>query len=121
MKKRLMALSLIICCATTYGMTVDLGKTDIYSETGYKTNLRNSVSSPFVITAEEIEEKRYTTVSEILSNISGVNIKDEILPQVDVRGQGFQKARATVQLLVEDSFKYVGYITYEYSSKYGKS
>ncbi|MDO4691140.1 MAG: TonB-dependent receptor [Fusobacterium sp.] len=101
MKKRLMLLSLIACCAASYATTIDLGKTDIYSETGYKTNLRNSVSSPYIITAKEIEEKKFTTVSEILASIPKVTVKDGDLPQIDVRGQGYQKARATVQLLVD--------------------
>lgn len=101
MKKKLMALSLIVCCASAYGASVDLGTTEIYSETGYKTNLRSSVSSPYIITAKEIEEKKFTTVSQILASIPKVNVSEGILPKVDVRGQGFQKARATVQLLVD--------------------
>lgn len=101
MKKKLMALSLIVCCASAYGASVDLGTTEIYSETGYKTNLRSSVSSPYIITAKEIEEKKFTTVSQILASIPKVNVSEGMLPKVDVRGQGFQKARATVQLLVD--------------------
>ncbi|WP_022820145.1 TonB-dependent receptor [Fusobacterium russii] len=101
MKKRFMLLSLIACCAASYATTIDLGKTDVYSETGYKTNLRNSVSSPYIITAKEIEEKKFSTVSEILASIPKVTVKDGDLPQIDVRGQGYQKARATVQLLVD--------------------
>lgn len=101
MKKKLMALSLIVCCASAYGASVNLGTTEIYSETGYRTNLRNSVSSPYVITAKEIEEKKFTTVSQILASIPKVNVSEGMLPKVDVRGQGFQKARATVQLLVD--------------------
>lgn len=101
MKKKLMALSLIVCGATAYGASVNLGTTEIYSETGYKTNLRNSVSSPYVITAKEIEEKKFTTVSEILASIPKVNVSEGMLPKIDVRGQGYLKARATVQLLVD--------------------
>lgn len=101
MKKSLVALSLIACCAAAYGAEINLEKTEIYSERGYKTNLRNSISSPFVITAADIEAKKFSTVSEILSSISGVTVQDGILPKIDVRGQGYQKAKATVQLLVD--------------------
>lgn len=101
MKKTLALLSLIASYSTIYGANINLEKTEIYSETGYKMNLRNSISSPFIITSKEIEEKKFTSIAEILSSVSGVNVRDGILPQVDLRGQGFQKARATVQLLVD--------------------
>ena len=45
--------------------------------------------------------KGYTSVSEILDSVPGVNIEEGLHPAVDVRGQGYQKAKATVQLLVD--------------------
>ena len=101
MKKYLMGLSILIFCANAYGEVIDLGEKNIYSETGFEKNLRNSTTSPFIITSKDIEKKGYTSVSEVLDSVPGVNIQEGLHPAVDVRGQGYQKARATVQLLVD--------------------
>ncbi|WP_147367096.1 TonB-dependent receptor [Fusobacterium canifelinum] len=101
MKKYLMGLSILIFCANAYGEVIDLGEKNIYSETGFEKNLRNSTTSSFIITAKDIEAKGYTSVSEVLDSVPGVNIQEGLHPAVDVRGQGYQKARATVQLLVD--------------------
>ena len=101
MKKYLMSLSLFIFCATSYGETIDLGEKNIYSETGFKNSLRSSTTSPFILKSKDIEGKGYTSISEVLDSIPGVNIKEGAHPAIDLRGQGFQKAKATVQLLVD--------------------
>ena len=101
MKKYLMGLSIFIFCASAYGEVINLGEKNIYSETGFEKNLRNSTTSPYIITSKDIEAKGYTSVSEILDSVPGVNIEEGVHPAIDVRGQGFQKARATVQLLVD--------------------
>ena len=101
MKKYLMGLSILIFCANAYGEVIDLGEKNIYSETGFEKNLRNSTTSPYIITSKDIETKGYTSVSEILDSVPGVNVQEGLRPAVDVRGQGFQKAKATVQLLVD--------------------
>ena len=101
MKKYLMSLSLFIFCATSYGETIDLGEKSIYSETGFKNSLRSSTTSPFILKSKDIEGKGYTSVSEVLDSIPGVNVKEGAHPAIDLRGQGFQKAEATVQLLVD--------------------
>ena len=101
MKKYLMGLSILIFCASAYGEVIDLGEKNIYSETGFEKNLRNSTTSPYIITSKDIETKGYTSVSEILDSVPGVNVQEGLRPAVDVRGQGFQKAKATVQLLVD--------------------
>ena len=101
MKKYLMGLSILIFCANAYGEVIDLGEKNIYSETGFEKNLRNSTTSPYIITSKDIETKGYTSVSEVLDSVPGVNIQEGLHPAVDVRGQGYQKAKATVQLLVD--------------------
>ena len=101
MKKYLMGLSIFIFCASAYGEVINLGEKNIYSETGFEKNLRNSTTSPYIITSKDIEAKGYTSVSEILDSVPGMNIQEGLHPAVDVRGQGFQKAKATVQLLVD--------------------
>ena len=75
MKKYLMGLSILIFCANAYGEIINLGEKNIYSETGFEKNLRNSTTSPYIITSKDIETKGYTSVSEILDSVPGVNIK----------------------------------------------
>lgn len=101
MKKMLLALTLISCCANSYAKTVNLGTTEIYSDTGYENSLRNTTSSPFIVTSKEIEEKRFTTLSEVLASIPGVSIREGYEAEIDLRGQGYRKARATVQILID--------------------
>ena len=54
MKKYLMGLSILIFCASAYGEVIDLGEKNIYSETGFEKNLRNSTTSPYIITSKDI-------------------------------------------------------------------
>ena len=75
-------------CASAYGEVIDLGEKNIYSETGFEKNLRNSTTSPYIITSKDIETKGYTSVSEILDSVPGVNVQEGLRPAVDVRGQG---------------------------------
>ncbi len=99
MKKVLMLLSLIALSANVFAMKekekiVDLGEKKIYSETGFENSLRSTTSSPFVVDSKTIERKKYTSVSEILNDISGIN-------ELDMRGQGKSKKNETVQLLID--------------------
>ena len=77
--------------------SVDLGKSVVYSTTGFATEMRGAASTPTVVTSKEIEEKNYKTVSEVLESIPSINIvkqgKDSI---IDLRGQG-DKAKQNVQ------------------------
>lgn len=96
------ALLWAVIAATAYGeQEVDLGKSVIYSTTGFATEMRKTASNPTVVTSKEISEKNYKTVDEILNDIPSVNIvrqgKDSI---VDLRGQG-DKAKQNVQILVD--------------------
>lgn len=94
MKKFFMLSCLLTAYSTIYGATIHLGPSNVYSETGFKTNVRSSVSNPYIIDAKKIENKKYTSIYEILNDLSVIN-------GLDMRGQGSQKAKATVQLLVD--------------------
>lgn len=101
MKKLFLPFSLLICSNIVYSETVNLGASDIYSETGYATNIRSTTSSPFVITAKEIEEKNFSTLSEVLASLPGISIREGYEPEIDLRGQGYAKARATIQVMID--------------------
>ena len=80
---------------------VDLGSSVIYSSTGFETEVRDVASNPTIVVSEEIEQKRYTTLEEILSSISAITVQQQMgMPIIDMRGQG-SKATTNVQLLVD--------------------
>lgn len=102
MNKRILGLIWASLTILAYGEEqVDLGKSVVYSTTGFATEMRKTASTPTVVTAKEIQEKNYKTVSEVLNSIPSINIvkqgKDSI---VDLRGQG-NKAKQNVQVLVD--------------------
>jgi len=96
------ALLWAVLAVTAYGeQSVDLGKSVIYSTTGFETEMRKTASNPSVVTSKEIKERNYQTVDQILNDIPSINIvkqgKDSI---IDLRGQG-DKAKQNVQILVD--------------------
>ncbi|MBR8721773.1 Vitamin B12 transporter BtuB [Fusobacterium necrophorum subsp. funduliforme] len=101
MKKLFLLFSLIACSNLLYPEIIHLGASDIYSDTGYATNIRSTTSSPFVITAREIQEKRFASLSEILASLPGITIREGYEPEIDLRGQGYSKARATIQVMID--------------------
>ena len=102
MNKRVLGLIWAGLTIAAYGEeSVDLGKSVVYSTTGFATEMRKTASTPTVVTSKEIEEKNYKTVSEVLESIPSINIvkqgKDSI---IDLRGQG-DKAKQNVQIFVD--------------------
>ncbi len=73
----------------------------VISTTGFETAQRNVTNTVTVITAKDIEEKNYQSVSEALKDVPSVNlIGDPKDPVIDMRGQG-SKATANVQVLID--------------------
>lgn len=84
-----------------YGTTsVNLEDT-VVSTTGFAEDRKNVTASVVVVTSEEIKEKNYKTVSEVLKATSNINITYNVFGGVvDLRGQG-DRAKAKVQILVD--------------------
>lgn len=111
MNKKLAVLSLIMASSiyaeSSSDTSVDLGKTLIYSTTGFATDVRKISSTPTIVTAKEIEEKNYKTVEEVLRSIPSVNVVNSMFGAViDLRGQGgldgsSAGAKANVQVLLD--------------------
>ncbi|MGL5089080.1 MAG: TonB-dependent receptor family protein, partial [Cetobacterium sp.] len=73
----------------------------IISTTGFETAQRNITNTVTVITAKDIEEKNYQSVSDALRDVPSVNIiGDPKDPIIDMRGQG-TKAAENVQVLID--------------------
>lgn len=80
---------------------VDLGKSVIKSNSGFDETLQNTPKNIQIVTAEEISEKNYKNVTEILENSPLILIKNDVFGQtIEMRGSG-ANSKATVQVMVD--------------------
>lgn len=106
-KKATLLWALLAVCAYGETNSIDLGKSIIYSTTGFATETRKISASPTIVTAEEIKEKNYKSVKEALEDIPAVNIINNTFgSMIDLRGQGgldgnSAGAKANVQILLD--------------------
>ena len=61
--------------------TIDLGKSIIKSNSGFDETLQNTPKNIQVVTSEEISEKNYKNVTEILENSPLILIKNDTFGQ----------------------------------------
>lgn len=103
MSKKSIGLIWAALAVAAYGeQEVDLGKSVIYSATGFATEARKVAANPTVVTAEQIEKKEYKTVLDILEDIPSVAFtKNTFGTTVDLRGQGPSVAKRNVQILID--------------------
>ena len=103
MNKKKCALLCAILAVSAYGQeSIDLGKSVIYSTTGFATEMRKTAANPTLVTSEDIKEKEYKTVLDILKDVPSVSItKDTFGSTVDLRGQGSTIAKRNVQILID--------------------
>ncbi|MGL5204071.1 TonB-dependent receptor family protein [Cetobacterium sp.] len=74
----------------------------VITTTGFETSVRNTTSNIAIINSTEIQEKGYKSVEEILQSQPTINLtKDAFGSRVDLRGQGGNKARSNVKILVD--------------------
>jgi iron complex outermembrane receptor protein len=107
MKRKIFIAALIASC-TTYAENmsnenngIELAKT-VVSTTGFGEKIQNQVNTVTVITGEEISEKNYKNISEVLEKIPGISIEKNVFGnRVDLRGQGLTRSIANVQILVD--------------------
>jgi vitamin B12 transporter len=59
---------------STLGANIDLGTVTVYSATKSEQSIKDITSNIDVITSMDIEEKNYTTVTQALNSIAGINI-----------------------------------------------
>lgn len=101
--KKILLLAFIIS-AVTYAKNiaeVTLGKTYVESINGFEENLQNTPKNIQVITQNEIEEKNYKDVYEILENSPLITIKNDAIGQsIEMRGSGLN-SKGTVQVMVD--------------------
>lgn len=104
MKKKLIVLSLLICCAAAFsetGAEIKLNES-VITGTGFDTTQRHQIKNITVINKEDIQNKGYNSVEEVLQKAPGVNIIHNGFGMVaDIRGQGNEEAVKRVKILVD--------------------
>lgn len=102
--KKLMVLSLIISCATAYAEATNSIrlKETVVTGTGFDEVQSSQIKNISVIKKEDIENKGYNTVEEVLRNAPGINFVHNGFGMVaDIRGQGSVEATKRVAVLVD--------------------
>lgn len=93
MSKSKLALLWAVLTVTAFAegeSVVNLEKTIITSATGFATDVRDIASNPKIVTSEEIKEKQYNTIEEVLENTPGVTLTydNKGIPTINMRGIG---------------------------------
>ena len=104
MLKKIAIFSLILAAFSLYAEGEYEGKLQetVVTATGFSDNIENQIKNITVITSEDIQEKGYNNVEEILRRAPGVNfVNNKFGNIVDIRGQGPEKAAGRVKVLVD--------------------
>jgi iron complex outermembrane receptor protein len=113
MKTKILLLSLLLAAtsyakedvfyeeADTKGSSVRLEES-VVSTTGYETTVRNTTKNLTVISNEDIEGKNYSEITEVLKKVPGITVNSDVFgTSIDLRGQGTNKSKANVQILID--------------------
>lgn len=108
MLKKLAVLSFIVVGMMAFGDENDTFNVkleeSVVTATGFDDVQSNQIKNTTIITAQDIHDKGYNTVEEILKRTPGVNFVNNAFGYiVDVRGQGVQGAAKNVKVLVDGS------------------
>ena len=104
MLKKIAIFSLILAAFSLYAEGEYEGRLQetVVTATGFSDNIDNQIKNITVITAEDIQEKGYNTVEDILKRAPGVNFVNNNFGNIaDIRGQGPEKASGRVKILVD--------------------
>ena len=113
MLKKIAIFSLILAAFSVYAEGEYEGKLQetVVTATGFSDNIENQIKNITVITSEDIQEKGYNNVEDILKQAPGVNITQTGFGSaVDIRGQGrfglgtsgnVSKAVSSVKILID--------------------
>ena len=108
MLKKLAILSLIVVGMMAFGDDNDTFNVkleeSVVTATGFDDVQSNQIKNTTIVTAQDIHNKGYNTIEEILKRTPGVNFVNNGFGYiVDVRGQGVQGAAKNVKVLVDGS------------------
>ena len=113
MKTKLLLLSLLLA-ATSYASEGEFYEgtevkessvrleESVVSTTGYETTVRNTTKNLTVISNDDLEGKNYSEITEVLKKVPGITVNSDVFgTSIDLRGQGTNKSKANVQVLVD--------------------
>lgn len=108
MLKKLAILSFIVVGMMAFGDDNDTFNVkleeSVVTATGFDDVQSNQIKNTTIVTAQDIHNKGYNTIEEILKRTPGVNFVNNGFGYiVDVRGQGVQGAAKNVKVLVDGS------------------
>lgn len=108
MLKKLAILSFIVVGMIAFGDDNDTFNVkleeSVVTATGFDDVQSNQIKNTTIVTAQDIHNKGYNTIEEILKRTPGVNFVNNGFGYiVDVRGQGVQGAAKNVKVLVDGS------------------
>jgi len=108
MLKKLAILSLIVVGMMAFGDDNDTFNVkleeSVVTATGFDDVQSNQIKNTTIVTSQDIRNKGYNTIEEILKRTPGVNFVNNGFGYiVDVRGQGVQGAAKNVKVLVDGS------------------
>ena len=108
MLKKLAILSLIVVGMIAFGDDNDTFNVkleeSVVTATGFDDVQSNQIKNTTIVTSQDIRNKGYNTIEEILKRTPGVNFVNNGFGYiVDVRGQGVQGAAKNVKVLVDGS------------------
>ena len=108
MLKKLAILSLIVVGMMAFGDDNDTFNVkleeSVVTVTGFDDVQSNQIKNTTIVTAQDIHDKGYNTIEEILKRTPGINFVNKRFGYiVDVRGQGVQGAAKNVKVLVDGS------------------
>ena len=108
MLKKLAILSFIVVGMMAFGDDNDTFNVkleeSVVTATGFDDVQSNQIKNTTIVTAQDIHDKGYNTIEEILKRTPGINFVNNGFGYiVDVRGQGVQGAAKNVKVLVDGS------------------
>lgn len=104
MLKKLAVLSLIMAAVSLQAEEKYEGRLEetVVTATGFSENIDNQIKNITVITNQDIKEKGYNSVEDILRRAPGINfVNNDFGAITDIRGQGSEKAAGRVKVLVD--------------------
>lgn len=104
MLKKITILSLILAAFSLHAEGKYEGKLQetVVTATGFSDNIDNQIKNITVITNQDIADKGYNNVEEILRRAPGINfVNNNFGNIVDIRGQGAEKASGRVKILLD--------------------
>lgn len=100
LKKEIIFLECFIIGALSYAQDVKLD-TSFISPDYIEIEKLKSTKNVIVIDKKDIDERGYTSVSQVLNDVPGITVGNTAWGEIDIRGQGSDQAVKNIQVMVD--------------------